>query len=51
MPSPLSAAEAAALGVTALHERMDNGELHFRLRESPEGVARIETELNRRSKL
>ena len=26
-------------------------ELHFRLRESPEGVARIETELNRRSKL
>ena len=26
-------------------------ELHFRLRESPEGVARIETELNRRSVL
>ena len=26
-------------------------ELHFRLRESPEGVARIETELNRRSAL
>lgn len=26
-------------------------ELHFRLRKSPEGVARIETELNRRSKL
>lgn len=26
-------------------------ELHFRLRESPEGMARIETELNRRSAL
>ena len=26
-------------------------ELHFRLRESPEGLARIETELNRRSAL
>lgn len=26
-------------------------ELHFRLHESPEGVARIETELNRRSAL
>ena len=43
MPSPLSAAEAAALGVTALHERMDNGELRFRLR-AADGSSYIRTE-------
>lgn len=32
-------------------ERGGELELHFRLRESPEGLARIETELNRRSAL
>lgn len=32
MPRPLSPLEAEALGVTTLHEEMDNGELRFRLR-------------------
>lgn len=32
MPTPLTGQEAAALGVSTLHERMDNGELRFRLR-------------------
>ncbi len=31
MPAPLTPQEAACLGVTAAHERMDNGELRFRL--------------------
>lgn len=31
MPAPLPPEEAAALGVTTSHERMDNGELRFRL--------------------
>lgn len=31
MPVPLSQQQAEALGITARHERMDNGELRFRL--------------------
>lgn len=43
MPQPLAPEEAAALGVRANHERMDNGELRFRLNFA-DGTALIRTE-------
>ena len=43
MPRPLSPKEAEALGVTTLHEEMDNGELRFRLR-AADGSSYIRTQ-------
>lgn len=43
MPSPISAKQAEALGITSRHERMDNGELRFRLCAS-DGSSYIRTE-------
>ena len=43
MPRPLSPKEAEALGVTTLHEEMDNGELRFRLR-ARDGSSYIRTQ-------
>ena len=42
MPRALSPQETEALGVTTLHEEMDNGELRFRLRAS-DGSSYIRT--------
>lgn len=43
MPRPLSPQEAEDLGVSTLHEEMDNGELRFRLRAS-DGSSYIRTQ-------
>ena len=43
MPRSLSPREAEALGITTLHEEMDNGELRFRLRAS-DGSSYIRTQ-------
>ena len=43
MPRPLSPREAEDLGVSTLHEEMDNGELRFRLR-SHDGSSYIRTQ-------
>ena len=43
MPRALSPQETEALGVTTLHEEMDNGELRFRLRAS-DGSSYIRTQ-------
>ena len=43
MPSVLTDGEAAGLGVSTLHERMDNGEYRFRLRHS-DGSSYIRTQ-------
>ena len=48
MPKVLTGAEAAALGVSVLPERMDNGELRFRLRFA-DGSSYIRTEAARGS--
>ena len=43
MPAPLSPQQAEALGITTRHERMDNGELRFRLC-GADGTSYIRTE-------
>ena len=43
MPTPISPQEAVRLGVTPLHERMDNGEYRFRLRHE-DGSSYIRTQ-------
>ena len=48
MPVPLSPRQAEELGVTVLHERMDNGELRFRLR-AADGSSYIRTEAGAQS--
>lgn len=48
MPARLTPEEAAALGVSTLHERMENGELRFRLRFA-DGSSYIRTEASNRS--
>lgn len=48
MPVPLSSQQAEALGITARHERMDNGELRFRLC-GMDGSSYIRTEVGAES--
>lgn len=48
MPSPISPKQAEALGITTRHERMDNGELRFRLCAS-DGSSYIRTEVDAES--
>ncbi len=43
MPRPLSPQEAESLGVSTLHEEMDNGEMRFRLR-ARDGSSYIRTQ-------
>lgn len=48
MPAPLSSQQAEALGITTRHERMDNGELRFRLC-ALDGSSYIRTEVGAES--
>ena len=48
MPAPLTGRQAEELGVTARHERMDNGELRFRLCAS-DGSSYIRTQAGAQS--
>ena len=48
MPRALSPREAEALGITTLHEAMDNGELRFRLR-AADGSSYIRTQASKSS--
>ena len=48
MPRPLSPREAEDLGVSTLHEEMDNGELRFRLR-AADGSSYIRTQAAQQS--